>query len=169
MAKTLSCTGYVTDCLLCSRGYLGTNRSTGHHSHCIPAAGLKQSPRSLTAGLAQFDVATMATPFLHNTSPLARSDPHLPSINKIPHPNYPVADSPILHLRAVDDGGIDYDTALVACGIVAGNRWDGFFVTRSADGNGVFSPSLGSAMVFSAAASTISSCPTMMASTGPIR
>jgi hypothetical protein len=32
----------------------------------------------------------------------------------------------------LDDGGIDFDTALVACGLVAGNRWgDGFELKRS--------------------------------------
>jgi len=77
----------------------------------------------------------MAASFLHDTLPLVRSDAHLPGIIKILHPHYPVAESTIMHLRAVDDGGIDYDTALVACGIVASNRWDGFFATRHLDNN----------------------------------
>ncbi|KAF4980499.1 hypothetical protein FZEAL_3503 [Fusarium zealandicum] len=33
----------------------------------------------------------------------------------------------LLSLLALDDGGIDYTTAHTACGILAGNRWDGFF------------------------------------------
>jgi hypothetical protein len=34
----------------------------------------------------------------------------------------------LLSLPALDDGGVDYDTALTACGLIAGNRWgDGFF------------------------------------------
>ncbi|KAK3309288.1 uncharacterized protein B0T15DRAFT_136081 [Chaetomium strumarium] len=34
----------------------------------------------------------------------------------------------LLSLPALDSGGIDYDTALTACGLIAGNRWgDGFF------------------------------------------
>ncbi|KAL2190587.1 hypothetical protein L209DRAFT_750722 [Thermothelomyces heterothallicus CBS 203.75] len=43
------------------------------------------------------------------------------------HPGYP-GRTVLLSLPALDDGGIDFDTALVACGLVAGNRWnDGFF------------------------------------------
>lgn len=43
------------------------------------------------------------------------------------HPGYPQS-AVLLSLPALDDGGIDFDTALVACGLVAGNRWnDGFF------------------------------------------
>lgn len=42
-------------------------------------------------------------------------------------PGYPGRDV-LLSLPALDDGGIDFDTALAACGVVAGNRWsDGFF------------------------------------------
>lgn len=47
------------------------------------------------------------------------------------HPDYPPAENTLLHLRAVDDGGIDYDTTLTACGIVVGNIWSGFFATRN--------------------------------------
>ncbi|KAK4136067.1 hypothetical protein BT67DRAFT_230664 [Trichocladium antarcticum] len=43
------------------------------------------------------------------------------------HPGYPHS-AVLLSLPALDDGGIDFDTALAACGLVAGNRWnDGFF------------------------------------------
>ena len=44
------------------------------------------------------------------------------------HPGYP-GSTVLLSLLALDNGGgIDFDTALAACGLVAGNRWgDGFF------------------------------------------
>ncbi len=49
-----------------------------------------------------------------------------PRINFL-HPGYP-GNAVLLSLPAFDDGGIDFDTALAACGLVAGNRWsDGFF------------------------------------------
>ncbi|EJT71213.1 hypothetical protein GGTG_10473 [Gaeumannomyces tritici R3-111a-1] len=49
------------------------------------------------------------------------------------HPGYP-GKAVLLSLPALDDGGIDFDTALAACGLVAGNRWsDGSFsLDRSA-------------------------------------
>jgi len=52
------------------------------------------------------------------------------------HPGYP-GRAVLLSLPALDDGGIDFDTALAACGLVAGNRWsDGFF---SSDRSGAVS------------------------------
>ncbi|TLS25445.1 hypothetical protein PpBr36_07860 [Pyricularia pennisetigena] len=43
------------------------------------------------------------------------------------HPGYP-GKAVLLSLPALDDGGVDFDTALVACGLIAGNRWsDGSF------------------------------------------
>ena len=50
------------------------------------------------------------------------------------HPGYP-GSAVLLSLPALDHGGIDCDTALAACGVVAGNRWsDGFFsLDRSGD------------------------------------
>ncbi|KXX76683.1 hypothetical protein MMYC01_206511 [Madurella mycetomatis] len=52
------------------------------------------------------------------------------------HPGYP-GRAVLLSLLALDDGGIDFDTALTACGLVAGNRWsDGFF---SSDRSGAVS------------------------------
>ncbi|KAK3364266.1 hypothetical protein B0T25DRAFT_529681 [Lasiosphaeria hispida] len=41
----------------------------------------------------------------------------------------------MLYFRAIDGGGIDYDTALTACGIIVGNIWSGFFATRDDDTN----------------------------------
>ncbi|KAL2165010.1 hypothetical protein VTH06DRAFT_306 [Thermothelomyces fergusii] len=43
------------------------------------------------------------------------------------HPGYATR-AVLLSLPALDDGGVDFDTALAACGVLAGNRWgDGFF------------------------------------------
>ena len=44
------------------------------------------------------------------------------------HPNYEEGRNVLLTLSAFDDtdGGLHHDTAKVACGIVACNRWDGF-------------------------------------------
>lgn len=52
------------------------------------------------------------------------------------HPGY-AGRTVLLSLPALDDGGIDFDTALAACGLIAGNRWsDGFF---SSDRSGAVS------------------------------
>lgn len=67
-------------------------------------------------------------------SSLTREDARLPRIVKILHPDYPAAENTLLHLRALDDGGIDYDIALVACSIVTGNTSTGFFAVQNANG-----------------------------------
>lgn len=50
---------------------------------------------------------------------------------KIKHPNYPdhSKQNVLMVLYAFDrqGGGLHYGTALVACGLVAGNVWDGYF------------------------------------------
>ncbi|KAL8825180.1 MAG: hypothetical protein Q9170_007898 [Blastenia crenularia] len=45
------------------------------------------------------------------------------------HPAYPPATNTLLKLPALDhpSGGLHYNTAKIACGIIAGNRWDGAF------------------------------------------
>ncbi|KAL2259714.1 hypothetical protein VTK26DRAFT_6505 [Humicola hyalothermophila] len=53
---------------------------------------------------------------------------------EILHPDYLPGENTLLVFRALDDGGIEYDTALVACGIIAGNIWSGFFATRDTSG-----------------------------------
>lgn len=53
---------------------------------------------------------------------------------EIHHPDYPPGENILLVFRALDDDGIDYDTAFVACGIVAGNIWTGFLATRDTSG-----------------------------------
>lgn len=68
---------------------------------------------------------------------LSRDDARLPHIIKILHPDYSAAENTLLHLRALDDGGVDYDTALVACSIVTGNTKTGFFATREAGSRGL--------------------------------
>ncbi|KAI1149838.1 hypothetical protein F4825DRAFT_429013 [Nemania diffusa] len=50
------------------------------------------------------------------------------------HPGYPDTANALLSLGAVDKLGIDYDVALAACGIVAGNRWhQAWFGVRNED------------------------------------
>ncbi|KAI8710992.1 HNHc domain-containing protein [Fusarium sp. LHS14.1] len=46
------------------------------------------------------------------------------SISNNAHP--PIRDA-LVSLPAFDDGGIHYDTAHTTCGVLAGNRWDGYF------------------------------------------
>lgn len=52
------------------------------------------------------------------------------------HPSYPDGSNLLLDLFAPDhpEGGIQYDLAITACGIIAGNRWDGWF-TETKDGS----------------------------------
>ncbi len=62
---------------------------------------------------------------------------NLPNGIRFFHPGYgktPISanDTPpnrdsLIALPALDDGGIHYDTAHTACGILTGNRWDGYF------------------------------------------
>jgi len=59
-------------------------------------------------------------------------DARQPRLVRIRHPDYSAAENTLLCLRALDDGGIDYNTALVACGIVTGSTSTGFFATRNA-------------------------------------
>lgn len=61
---------------------------------------------------------------------LQRHQPVVPVIS-ILHPDYAPHENTLLEFRALDDGGLDYDTALVACGILAGNKWTGFFAKQS--------------------------------------
>ena len=51
------------------------------------------------------------------------------------HPGYPAPNNILLVVPAPDhpSGGLHHDTALTACGIVSGNRWDGWF-TQNLDG-----------------------------------
>lgn len=45
------------------------------------------------------------------------------------HPHYPYPSNLLLDLHAPDgpNGGLDYTFAHTACGLIAGNRWDGYF------------------------------------------
>lgn len=51
------------------------------------------------------------------------------------HPAYPTFKNVLLRLPALDhpSGGIHHETARIACAIIAGNRWDGYF-TEAIDG-----------------------------------
>ncbi|KAI1160421.1 hypothetical protein F5B18DRAFT_654688 [Nemania serpens] len=55
------------------------------------------------------------------------------------HPAYPDLPKKLLSLNAVDRdeqwSGLDYEIALTACGIVACNRWKGWFGTKKEDGS----------------------------------
>ena len=57
-----------------------------------------------------------------------------PRIITILHPDYAPGENTLLMFRALDDGGIDYDVVMTACGIVAGNIWTGFLAVRDDDG-----------------------------------
>lgn len=46
-----------------------------------------------------------------------------PRVIELLHPDYAPGENILLVLRALDDGGLDYDTAVIAAGIVAGNIW----------------------------------------------
>lgn len=54
------------------------------------------------------------------------------------HPAYPDAEKPLLRLEGVDGGdrrGLEYETALLACGIVTGNTWpNGWLATKDQAG-----------------------------------
>ncbi|MCJ1471161.1 hypothetical protein MMC07_009809 [Pseudocyphellaria aurata] len=57
------------------------------------------------------------------------------------HPAYPEDYNSLLKLQAPDhpSGGIHHETARIACAIIAGNRWDGYF-TETVDGPRVETP-----------------------------
>src|SRR5271163_4735998 len=49
------------------------------------------------------------------------------------HPGYGDLGNVLLFMTALDPGGgIHHATAKIACGIIAGNRWDGYFTTDKA-------------------------------------
>lgn len=49
------------------------------------------------------------------------------------HPGYDDVRNTLLIMPALDPGGgIHHDTAKIACGILAGNRWDGYFTEDKA-------------------------------------
>src|SRR5436305_14704871 len=54
------------------------------------------------------------------------------------HPGYPDGKNVLLVLLAPDHplGGIHHETARIACAVIAGNRWDGYF-TESVNGQRV--------------------------------
>lgn len=59
---------------------------------------------------------------------------------KFRHPGYPDDANTLLQLSACDEtNGIHYQTAHVACAIVAHNRWDGYFSTDK-EGTGRIEP-----------------------------
>lgn len=66
-----------------------------------------------------------------------------PRVVEFLHPAYPDGANLLLGLYALDDGGIDYDTAHAACCIIANNSWGlGFLAERrpAADGRVTYEP-----------------------------
>ncbi|KAI9899675.1 hypothetical protein N3K66_006136 [Trichothecium roseum] len=74
--------------------------------------------------------------------------PHEPPSNRVlntvhgidfRHPAYPESEQPLLRLRGVDgasQGGVDYHTALIACGIITDNTWpEGWLAVKNGDGS----------------------------------
>lgn len=73
----------------------------------------------------------------HTSSPRSgwRAQRHIPRVVKILHPDYGADENTLLDLFALEDGGgLDYDTTLAACGILAGNIWTGFLAVRGGGG-----------------------------------
>lgn len=58
-----------------------------------------------------------------------------PKLVEIKHPSYPDITNILIAFTAYDslDGGIHHETARIACGILCGNRWDGY-LTETSDG-----------------------------------
>lgn len=56
-----------------------------------------------------------------------------PKLVEIKHPGYPKATNTLITFIAYDsqDGGIHHETARIACGILCGNRWDGYLTETS--------------------------------------
>ena len=46
------------------------------------------------------------------------------------HPAYPDSAPALLRLSAVDDGGIDFDTAFLACCVITGNTWSSAWLAQ---------------------------------------
>lgn len=78
--------------------------------------------------------ATMAAGGLKLRSPYpppSHPDPIVLSLDlrliKFRHPSYPDHSNTLFAFTANDDDGVHHETARLACAVVAGNRWDGFF------------------------------------------
>lgn len=58
-----------------------------------------------------------------------------PKLVEIKYPRYPDITNILIAFTAYDslDGGIHHETARIACGILCGNRWDGY-LTETSDG-----------------------------------
>ena len=66
---------------------------------------------------------------LDGVNTISNNDRHL---IKFKHPAYTDESSTFLTLSAFDhpDGGLHYNTAKIACGIIAGNKWNGYFTAE---------------------------------------
>ena len=77
-------------------------------------------------------------PEAQDPSPLPPAASRPPSISVNPHhqirfrhPHYPDSSNVLLALFAPDSpaGGIEYGVAHATCGVISGNRWEGWFTT----------------------------------------
>lgn len=63
---------------------------------------------------------------------LERDVTRVPRVIRILHPGYYPPENTLLHLHALDDGGIDFDTVMAICSIITGNTTIGFLSARKA-------------------------------------
>lgn len=80
--------------------------------------------------------ASLARPSMGD--PVSNPPAQPPNIN-FRHPGYKDGYNRLLILPTLDNGGIHYETALIACAILANNRWDGWF-TEEQGGDRVHVP-----------------------------
>ncbi|RDW57457.1 hypothetical protein BP6252_13795 [Coleophoma cylindrospora] len=98
----------------------------------------EQTPQSSAALLQIRPEAQDPTTFLPTSivQPAISTNPHHQI--RFRHPHYPHSSSVLLTLFAPDcpNGGIEYGVAHAACGIITGNRWDGWF-SVTVDGDAI--------------------------------
>lgn len=97
-------------------------------------------PRYLSAAFATFSIIDRhpapPSPELEMPDPLKlpiiiqRDATLVPRVIRILHPGYYPPENTLLHLHAVDDGGIDFDTVMAMCSILTGNTTIGFLSAR---------------------------------------
>lgn len=94
----------------------------------------------------------------------------VPRVIRILHPGYYPTENTLLHLHAVDDGGIDFDTVMAMCSILTGNTTIGFLSARKrGPGPRTTTASIAPLTASSEIASTRSSSPTETPPAGSVR
>lgn len=93
-------------------------------------------PRHLSTAFAAFSIIDRhpapPSPELEMPDPLKlpiiiqRDATLVPRVIRILHPGYYPPENTLLHLHAVNDGGIDFDTVMAMCSILTGNTTIGF-------------------------------------------